>query len=222
MSEKRTNRGHRRVPGKWPLPVTFRARMHNRRAGHCAKRFTHHVLLNSAGRAFLNGMRGGQAQRPTFYPYVKETSMRTRLIAVLLPSLLLAGAAWSQSATTDSAGHAKSGAHSAHGNKASTGGHGPSGTSRDDNTPSVSRQQSAAGSPGATADSNRLSGASGTSSSGATGVGQGSNGMDSGQSRQIGSGTKSSGTAGSSGSSGSSDAAGSGGMGGGATGGTMR
>ena len=51
---------------------------------------------------------------------------------------------------------------------------------------------------------------------------QGAAGMESGNSRQLGTGNKSSGTAGSAAGSGASSAAGSGGMGGGATGGTMR
>lgn len=148
--------------------------------------------------------------------------MKSKLIATLLTSLLAAGMAHAQQG-----GHSSSQASEAPGKglvdgAATTEKSGPKGTSRHDSTPSVSRQHGASGTPGATNGSDRMSGASGTSSSGATGVGQGAAGMESGNSRQIGTGEKSSGTAGSAGGSGASSAAGSGGMGGGTTGGTMR
>ena len=148
--------------------------------------------------------------------------MKTRLPALLLFSLLAAGAAHAQSGAASSATGGDSPGKGLVDGAATREKPGPKGTSRHDSTPSVSRQQGASGTPGATNDSSRLSGASGTSSSGATGTGQGAAGMESGNSRAIGSGNKSSGTAGSAGGSGSSSAAGSGGMGGGATGGTMR
>jgi hypothetical protein len=160
---------------------------------------------------------------------IQEQIMKTRLIATLLTSLLAAGTAYAQQGGShDSHGtHSSSQASEAPGKglvdgAATTEKRGPKGTSRHDSTPSVSRQHSASGSPGATNGSDRMSGASGTSSSGATGTSQGAAGMESGNSRQIGTGNKSSGTAGSAGGSGGSSAAGSGGMGGGATGGTMR
>lgn len=152
--------------------------------------------------------------------------MKTTFITALLASVLAVGTAYAQ----------QGGGHGTHSSSqaseapskglvdgaATTEKRGPKGTSRHDSTPSVSRQQSATGTPGATNGSDRMSGASGTSSSGATGVGQGTAGMESGNSRQLGTGNKSSGTAGSAAGSGASSAAGSGGMGGGATGGTMR
>jgi hypothetical protein len=147
----------------------------------------------------------------------KEIRMHKPSIAILLASLLLAGGATAQVNPTtpkDRDGHGAG--HAASGNK------GPSGISRDGDVPSINRRNDAAGSPGATNNSDRLSAPSGASSSGATGTGSGSSGLDSGVSRQPGSGLKSSGTAGSAAGSGASDAAGSGGMGGGATGGTMR
>ena len=134
-------------------------------------------------------------------------------IAILLSGLLLAGAASAQVNPTipkDRSG------------QSGTARQGPSGVSRDGDLPSVNRRNNASGMPGATNNSDRLAAPSGTSSSGATGTGTGSSGLDSGVSRQPGSGLKSSGTAGSAGNGGTSDAAGSGGMGGGATGGTMR
>jgi hypothetical protein len=157
---------------------------------------------------------------------IQERIMKTRFIATLLTSLLAAGTAYAQQGGSHE-NHSSSQASEAPGKglvdgAATTEKRGPKGTSRHDSTPSVSRQHSASGSPGATNGSDRMSGASGTSSSGATGTGQGAAGMESGNSRQIGTGNKSSGTAGSAGGSGGSSAAGSGGMGGGATGGTMR
>ncbi|SMP48947.1 hypothetical protein [Noviherbaspirillum suwonense] len=137
-------------------------------------------------------------------------------IAILVSSLLLAGSALAQvnpTTPTDRSGH---GAHSDATKK------GPSGIARDGDTPSVNRRSDATGSPGATANSDRLSAPSGSSSSGATGSGLGSGGLEGGASRQPGTGLKSSGSAGSAAGSGASNAAGSGGMGGGATGGTMR
>jgi hypothetical protein len=157
----------------------------------------------------------------------QEHIMTNKLIATtLLTSLLAAGSAYAQqggSHDTHASGHASEapGKGLVDG-AATTEKRGPKGTSRHDSTPSVSRQHGASGTPGATNGSGRMSGASGTSSSGATGTGQGAAGMESGNSRQIGTGNKSSGTAGSAGGSGGSSAAGSGGMGGGATGGTMR
>jgi hypothetical protein len=157
---------------------------------------------------------------------IQEQIMKTRLIATLLTSLLAAGTAYAQQSGSHGT-HSSGQASEAPGKglvdgAATTEKRGPKGTSRHDSTPSVSRQHSASGTPGATNASDRMSGASGTSSSGATGTGQGAAGMESGNSRQIGTGNKSSGTAGSAGGSGASSAAGSGGMGGGATGGTMR
>jgi hypothetical protein len=143
--------------------------------------------------------------------------MDKRAIVILLSSLLVAGSAAAQVNPTIPKDRSDHGAgHSGSAKK------GPSGVSRDGDVPSVNRRDDAAGSLGATTKSDRLAAPSGTSSSGATGVGAGSCGLDSGVSRQPGTGLKSSGTAGSAGGSGSSDAAGSGGMGGGATGGTMR
>ena len=143
--------------------------------------------------------------------------MNKQKIAVLLSSLLLAGSAAAQVNPTTPKDRSDHGAsHSGSTKK------GPSGVSRDGDVPSVNRRSDAAGAPGATNNSDRLAAPSGASSSGATGTGAGSNGIDSGVSRQPGSGLKSSGSAGSAAGSGSSNAAGSGGMGGGATGGTMR
>jgi hypothetical protein len=143
--------------------------------------------------------------------------MDKRAIVILLSSLLVAGSAAAQVNPTIPKDRSDHGAgHSGSAKK------GSSGVSRDGDVPSVNRRDDAAGSLGATTKSDRLAAPSGTSSSGATGVGAGSSGLDSGVSRQPGTGLKSSGTAGSAGGSGSSDAAGSGGMGGGATGGTMR
>ena len=143
--------------------------------------------------------------------------MNKQSVAVLLSSLLLAGSAAAQVNPTTPKGHSDHGAdHSGSTKK------GPSGVSRDGDVPSVNRSNAASGPPGSTENSDRLAAPSGASSSGATGTGAGSSGIDSGVSRQPGSGLKSSGTAGSAAGSGSSNAAGSGGMGGGATGGTMR
>ena len=143
--------------------------------------------------------------------------MNRHSIAVLLSSLLLAGSAIAQVNPTTPKDRSDPGAgHSGPAKK------GPSGVTRDGDVSSVNRRSDASGAPGSTNNSDRLAAPSGTSSSGATGAGAGSSGIDSGASRQPGSGLKSSGTAGSAGSSGSSNAAGSGGMGGGATGGTMR
>jgi len=149
--------------------------------------------------------------------------MNKRSIVVLISSLLLAGSAAAQVNPTtpkDRSGHGAG--HSDSGHSAGSTKKGPSGVARDGDVPSVNRRSDASGSPGATNNSSRLAAPSGASSSGATGTGAGSNGIDSGVSRQPGSGLKSSGTAGSAAGSGASDAAGSGGMGGGATGGTMR
>jgi hypothetical protein len=143
--------------------------------------------------------------------------MNKRSVAVLLSSLLLAGSAAAQVNPTTPKDRSEHGAGHAGSAKK-----GPSGVSRDGDVPAVNPRDDASGSLGATNRSDRLAAPSGTSSSGATGVGNGSSGIDSGASRQPGSGLKSSGTAGSGGSGGSSNAAGSGGMGGGATGGTMR
>ena len=136
---------------------------------------------------------------------------------ILLSTLLLAGSAIAQVNPTVPKDRSDHGAEHAGSAKK-----GPSGVARDGDVPSVNRRSDAAGSPGATEKSDRLAAPSGASSSGATGGGTGSSGLDSGVSRQPGSGLKSSGSAGSSGSSGSSNAAGSGGMGGGPTGGGMR
>ena len=139
--------------------------------------------------------------------------MNKSSIAVLLAATLAAGGALAQvNPTTPKDRSGQSGSAQK----------GPSGVSRDGDLPSVNRRSDASGSPGATNNSDRLAAPSGTSSSGATGTGTGSTGIDSGVSRQPGSGLKSSGTAGSAGNGGTSNAAGSGGMGGGATGGTMR
>lgn len=139
--------------------------------------------------------------------------MNKRSIVILVSSLLLAGSAAAQvNPTTPKDRSGQSGVEKK----------GPSGVARDGDVPSVNRSNPASGSPGATENSDRLAAPSGASSSGATGTGAGSSGIDSGASRQQGSGLKSSGTAGSAGGSGASNAAGSGGMGGGATGGTMR
>ena len=143
--------------------------------------------------------------------------MKKPSIVMLLASMLLAGSAVAQVNPTTPKDHANHGAgHTGSADK------GPSGISRDGDVPSVNRRSDAAGSPGATNNSDRLSAPSGASSSGATGTGVGSSGHESASSRQPGSGLKSSGTAGSAAGSGASNAAGSGGMGGGATGGTMR
>src|SRR5512133_3111513 len=143
--------------------------------------------------------------------------MNKRSVAVLLSSLLLAGSAAAQVNPTTPKDRSDHGAgHSVSTKK------GPSGVSRDGDVPSVNRRSDASGAPGATNNSDRLAAPSGASSSGATGTGAASSGIDSGVSRQPGSGLKSSGSAGSAAGSGSSNAAGSGGMGGGATGGTMR
>jgi hypothetical protein len=147
----------------------------------------------------------------------KEIPMNKPSIAILLSTLLVAGSAIAQVNPTTPKDHSDHGAgHSGATKK------GPAGVARDGDVPSVNRRSDASGSPGATNNSDRLAAPSGTSSSGATGTGTGSSGLDSGVSRQPGSGLKSSGTAGSAGNGGSSNAAGSGGMGGGATGGTMR
>lgn len=143
--------------------------------------------------------------------------MNKRSTAILISSLLLAGGAAAQvNPTTPKDRSGQGAAQSDAGKK------GPSGVARDGDVPAVNRRNAASGSPGATENSDRLAAPSGASSSGATGTGNGSSGIDSGASRQPGSGLKSSGTAGSAGGSGASNAAGSGGMGGSATGGTMR
>jgi hypothetical protein len=139
-------------------------------------------------------------------------------IAILLSTLLLTGGALAQvNPTTPKDQSGQDAGHSDTKKKK-----GPTGVARDGDLPSVNRRSDATGSSGATNNSDRLAAPSGTSSSGATGTGTGSNGLDSGASRQPGTGLKSSGTAGSAAGSGSSKAAGSGGMGGGATGGTMQ
>lgn len=143
--------------------------------------------------------------------------MNKSSIAILLSSMLLAGSAIAQVNPTTPKDRSDQGAGHADAKKKGT-----SGSSRDGAVPSVNQRSDAAGSSGATNNSDRLASPSGASSSGATGTGSGSSGLDSGVSRQPGSGLKSSGSAGSAAGSGSSKAAGSGGMGGGPTGGTMR
>lgn len=170
--------------------------------------------LNSIGIALLTCMRLARRCAAILFPVPKEIRMHKPSIAILLSSMLLAGGAIAQVNPTTPKDRSDHGAgHAASTNK------GPSGISRDGNVPSVNRRSDAAGSPGATNNSDRLAAPSGASSSGATGTGNGSSG---GSIQQPGSGMKSSGTAGSAAGSGASDAAGSGGMGGGATGGTMR
>jgi hypothetical protein len=160
---------------------------------------------------------GGLHRATATFHVMKEIRMHKPSIAVLLSTLLLAGGAIAQVNPTTPKDRSDDGAGHAGSTKK-----GPAGISRDGDVPSVNRRSDATGSPGATNNSDRLAAPSGTSSSGATGTGTGSSGLDSGVSRQQGSGLKSSGTAGSAGNGGSSNAAGSGGMGGGATGGTMR
>jgi hypothetical protein len=170
--------------------------------------------LNSIGSALLTGMRLARRCAATFCPVPKEIRMYKPSIVILLSSMLLAGGAVAQVNPTTPKDRSDHGA--GHGSSTSKG---PSGISRDGDVPSINRRSDAAGSPGATNNSDRLAAPSGASSSGATGAGNGSSG---GSIQQPGSGMKSSGTAGSAAGSGASDAAGSGGMGGGATGGTMR
>lgn len=142
--------------------------------------------------------------------------MNRSSIAILVSTLLLAGGAVAQVNPTTTKDRSENGA-SAPGTMKK----GPSGGMRDGDVPSVNRRSDAAGSPGATDSSDRLSAPSGTSSSGATGTGATGSGLG-GTGRQPGVGLKSSGTAGSAAGGGASNAAGSGGMGGGTTGGTMR
>jgi hypothetical protein len=139
---------------------------------------------------------------------LKEIQMNKRSVALLLGSLLLAGGAAAQDKPIT------------HGEPAEQ--TGPSGVTRDGDLPSADQRSDAPGAPGAASTSNRLATPSGASGSGATGTGAGNNWLDSGASRQPGTGFKSSGSVGPAPGSGASEPAGTGGIGGGTTGGSMR
>jgi len=143
--------------------------------------------------------------------------MNKRSVALLLGSMLLAGGAAAQdkpTMPTEPSEH-KAGDTGSMQN-------GPSGVTRDGDLPPVDHRSDASGSTGAAGNSDRLATPSGASGSGATGTGAGNNWLDSGASRQPGTGFKSSGGVGPAPGSGASDPAGPGGIGGGTTGGSMR